>query len=230
MAKLYIATFLVAFCSISYELLLAYGLSIALGQTFIRFSITIGLYLFSLGMGSLLLDVFKLPKTLPFLIQLELLLAALGLSLPLLIFVLDGATQIYGFWSGWNWVWCHILVLLIGLLSGAELPLFMALAHKVGGEKASFRILAVDYFATFLGAVMFPFLIYRQLGMVAGCALIGALNLAAAWILLGTSARSKTLFAVAGVLSLAALFMGVWEGEMRAWISQNLILANVHIR
>lgn len=230
LSKLYIATVLVAFCSISYELLLAYGLSIALGQSFVRFSVTIGLYLFSLGMGSLLLDAFKLPRTVLLLLRLELLLAALGLSLPLLMFALDAATQIFGLWSGWNWMWCHVLVLLIGLLSGAELPLFMSLANEVGGEKASFRILAADYFATFLGAVLFPFLIYRYLGMVAGCALIGGLNLLAAWILWSPSTQSKTVFAAALSLTITALLIGLFEGEVRGWISHHLILANASTR
>ena len=47
----YIITLILAFCSIVYELLLGQTLSAFFGNTVLRYSVTIGLYLFAMGMG-----------------------------------------------------------------------------------------------------------------------------------------------------------------------------------
>ena len=47
-------TLLVAFCSIVYELIFSQALTVIFGGTVIRYSMTIGLYLFSLGIGAFL--------------------------------------------------------------------------------------------------------------------------------------------------------------------------------
>ena len=49
-------TFVLAFCSIVYELLLGQSLSAFLGNTVLRYSVTIGLYMLSMGIGSLLAE------------------------------------------------------------------------------------------------------------------------------------------------------------------------------
>ena len=45
--------FILAFCGLSYELILAQGLSAFLDNTVLRYSTTIGLYMFALGLGAL---------------------------------------------------------------------------------------------------------------------------------------------------------------------------------
>ncbi len=52
----YAFTFILAFCSIVYELLLGQSLSAFLGNTVLRYSVTIGLYMLSMGIGSLLAE------------------------------------------------------------------------------------------------------------------------------------------------------------------------------
>ena len=53
-ATTYVITLMVAYCSIVYELLMAQTLSAIMGNTVLRYSITIGVYLASLGVGALL--------------------------------------------------------------------------------------------------------------------------------------------------------------------------------
>ena len=48
--------FVLAFCSIVYELLLGQALSAFLGNTVLRYSVTIGLYMMSLGIGSMIAE------------------------------------------------------------------------------------------------------------------------------------------------------------------------------
>ena len=53
---IYLITLLVAYCSIVYELLMAQTLSVLMGNTVMRYSITIGIYLASLGLGAMLCE------------------------------------------------------------------------------------------------------------------------------------------------------------------------------
>jgi spermidine synthase len=53
---IYSLTFVLAFCSIVYELLLGQALSAFLGNTVLRYSVTIGLYMMSLGIGSMIAE------------------------------------------------------------------------------------------------------------------------------------------------------------------------------
>ena len=51
---IYVVTVLVAFCSIVYELLMAQTLTLLTGNSVLRYSTTIGLYLASMGIGAFL--------------------------------------------------------------------------------------------------------------------------------------------------------------------------------
>ena len=50
----YVIIFILAYCSIVYELTMAQSLSAFLGDTVLRYSTTIGLYLASMGIGAFL--------------------------------------------------------------------------------------------------------------------------------------------------------------------------------
>jgi len=189
-------TLTVSFCSIVYELMLAQCLSIILGNTILRYSITIGLYLFSMGMGALGFLFWNKEKSPQLLFVIEGILSFIGLVLPFLILGGDQFLRETVFGSApsnvfsnsfiWlpSWIFVHAVIILVGLLSGAELPILMELARQQGGEMSAQRILALDYFGTFVGSLAFPLLIYESLGLVAGSALVGGLNAIAAMLIL----------------------------------------------
>ena len=62
---IYTITFILAFCSMAYELLLGQSLSAFMGNTVLRYSVTIGLYMLSMGIGSLMAEgrIVKHPVT-----------------------------------------------------------------------------------------------------------------------------------------------------------------------
>lgn len=187
-------TLTVSFCSIVYELMLAQCLSIILGNTVLRYSITIGLYLFSLGMGALTFVFLNKKKSPQLLLAIEGVLAFVGMILPFLI--LGGDEWLRATLLSWHvpaqsvlywlpsWIFMHAVIILVGLLSGAELPILMELARQADGEISAQRVLGIDYVGTFLGSLAFPLLIYEQLGLVSGAALIGGLNALAAFLIL----------------------------------------------
>ncbi len=75
---IYLITFIVAFCSIVYELLMAQTLSLLTGNSVLRYSTTIGLYLASLGLGAFLCTNKRLVRPVETLWKVEILLSLIG--------------------------------------------------------------------------------------------------------------------------------------------------------
>lgn len=225
--SIYWVTLVVAYCSIVYELVLAQTLGAVLGNTFLRYNVTIGLYLAALGAGSLLCSRSGKDAGLAQLVKIEWFLAGLGAAGPLLIFAWDAAVfkvaraaglpfrgfvyqaLVYGF--------DHAIIIAIGILSGFELPLLM----RLGGPERSERVLAIDYLGTLLGAVAFPLLLLPYCGLLATASATGLLNGLCA-IYLVRAAKPKravqwlapvaaTALSVALILATAALERAVSE-------------------
>jgi spermidine synthase len=190
---LYGVTVIVAMCSLVYELLLAQTLSALLGNTVLRYSITIGCYLGALGVGAILCGT-RPDDADRRLVRVELALCALGgLSVPL--FHVFDMGQRYLFLnspvgSAWEWIgpWgflflTHAVIVGIGLLSGFEVPLLLALGEDIRPGSTS-RVLGVDYFGALLGSVLFPLVFLRTFGLLATAFLIALANAVAAFVLI----------------------------------------------
>ncbi|MBI4818531.1 MAG: hypothetical protein HY791_19850 [Deltaproteobacteria bacterium] len=196
-------TVILAAASIIYELLLGQTLASTLGGTLVRYNVTIGLYLASMGLGALLVDQDS-PNRVAKLVRIEVLLSMLGASAPVIALAVDRAVGS----SGSRWVLevaAHSLVVLIGVLSGFELPLLMSIgeSEKVGRQNT---ILATDYFGTLLGAVAFPLLLLPGLGMFGVGIVVGLANAVAAMVLVFRSPRPMRL-ELGLLVALVAVFL-----------------------
>jgi spermidine synthase len=193
MPLLYVLTLVVAMCSIVYELLLAQTLSALLGNTVLRYSITIGCYLGALGVGAMLCGTSPRAAA-GRLTRVEIALSALGgLSVPL-FYLLDAGQRI---------LWLdtpsgsfsealvpvvfllatHAVIIGIGLLSGFEIPLLLSLGEDSRPGSTN-RILGVDYFGALVGSVLFPVVGLRWMGLISTGFAVALLNVAAALMLL----------------------------------------------
>lgn len=212
--SIYGLTLVSAFCSIVYELLLAQTMGALLGNTFLRYNVTIGIYLAALGAGSLLCKREGPAASMLTLVRIEWLLALLGSAGPLLLFAWDAATfkaaRALGLAAGGGFhlalvhAFDHSVVVAVGLLSGFELPLLM----RLGGDDDSERVLAVDYFGTLAGAVAFPLLLLPATGLIGTAAVTGLLNAGCALFVLWKAAprrRADWLGPVAAAVLAAAL-------------------------
>jgi spermidine synthase len=74
-------------------------------------------------------------------------------------------------------VLAHALVIVIGLLSGAEIPLLIAI-RKGDRDRAESTVLGVDYLGAFAGTIAFAFVLYPIAGIVMTAFSIAALNAA----------------------------------------------------
>ncbi|MFA6028386.1 MAG: hypothetical protein WC969_00895 [Elusimicrobiota bacterium] len=216
---LFLLTAVVSFCSIVYELLLAQSMSATLGDSFLRYNVTIGLYLASLGLGAMLCSRRKKDDLLLLLADVEIALTFLGALGPLLILLVDAAAfKAAARWSGAYPVltlgFDHGLIVLIGLLSGFELPLLMRLGKGEGADRST-EVLAVDYFGTLLGAAAFPLVLLPGPGLLSTAALTALLNGLCALYLLLVLRRDARRLCLAGAATALCLALLLWREPLQ---------------
>jgi spermidine synthase len=224
MTPVYLITLVVAMCSIVYELLLAQTLSSLLGNTVLRYSITIGCYLGALGLGAILCSDGR-SDTVRRLVRVELALSAVGgLSVPA-FYALDmlqryfvasvaasGAEQMAG---PVLFALCtYGIIAAIGLLSGFEVPLLLALGEDIRPRSTN-RILGVDYFGALVGSVLFPLVFVRSFGLLATAFSVALLNLAAALALIAWYPAPKRPRLLAVSTAIATVLLGALVGSAR---------------
>jgi len=131
---LYSMTFFLAACSILYELLLAQTISSLLSQSVIWYSLTIGFYLGAMGLGALSIEKLHSEKQdWQTLFHVEIFLSVLGAASVMIIYlahiVLGYAWLRNDLFNGLGFFLAifFLLVILIGFLTGLELPLFIRL-------------------------------------------------------------------------------------------------------
>lgn len=164
-------TFIVAFCSIVYELVLGQALSAFLGNTILRYSVTIGLYLFAMGFGAMFAEGRWIKKPIKSFMIIELLLMICGGFSIILLFVLENY-----FGTGLMFsALAHLLIVLIGVLTGFEIPLLIEMAKKYNDMK-EYTVLGIDYLGAFLGSITFSFFFYSKFGLIPTAFLTAFLN------------------------------------------------------
>ncbi len=170
--------FIAGLCSIIYELLIATTSSYFLGDSITQFSITIGVYMATMGMGSYLSKWVSDDSLLAQFITYELVLAMIGGScVPLLYF---------SYAQGLSFQAISILLTaLIGILVGLEIPLLSRLMEKHYKLKANLaNVLSIDYFGALIATLIFPLLLLPWLGVFKTSLLFGLANLSIALTLL----------------------------------------------
>jgi spermidine synthase len=132
-AVVFALTFVVAFCSIAYELVYSELLTVLFGGTVVRYSVTIGLYLFSLGVGAFLFAYLSAEPEEFF--RLELFLAVAGpLGFVFVVLVNSVPPSLVEVPRGLAVVVSHLPILVVGVLSGLEVPFLAALLDRTRGE------------------------------------------------------------------------------------------------
>jgi spermidine synthase len=181
---IYIFTFILALCSIVYELLLGQSLSAFLGNTVLRYSVTIGLYMFSMGIGALMAEGKFVKNAVTNLLKVEILLTVLGGFSVIFLLVLDSVGMpplLFSFFA-------HALIMIIGILTGFEIPLLMHMKNleKIQSESL---VLGVSYLGAFLGTVLFAFVFYPLMGLIPTAFLVAAMNAAVGLALLTQASK-----------------------------------------
>ncbi|MCB9638582.1 MAG: polyamine aminopropyltransferase [Myxococcales bacterium] len=166
---------LIATNGVIYELLIGGYSSYLLGDSITQFSLTIGLFMSSMGVGSWLTQRFEKDLEQRF-IEVELLLAIVGGPTVLLLAMAHIYTRLYA------WV-MFAMIIAIGCLIGFEIPLVTRIVERYGGlKKALANVLSFDYIGALFGSLLFPLVLLPELGFTRTSFLIGIVNLGVAWV------------------------------------------------
>ncbi|MBI4346311.1 MAG: methyltransferase domain-containing protein [Elusimicrobia bacterium] len=194
--ELLVLTFVLSACSLVYEMTIAACFVSFTGDAPLWQSLTIGLYLASLGLGTYFCSRVKPGDEWAALWRVELALTVVGAASALAITTLETAFRIYQhFYAGdhaslgWGLAAVaggHALTLAIGWLSGYEIPLLLRLAREEGAQDRTRLVLGVNYFGALAGTLLFAVWLLPALDVTGAAAAASFLNLAAcAWMYRG---------------------------------------------
>lgn len=193
----------VALCGLVYELIIGTVSSYLLGNSVYQFSLTIGFFMFAMGVGSYVSRYFH-GNLIQVFIWVELILAVIGGLCSISLFMLFPfapwlfTVGMFGFISA------------IGFLVGLEIPLLTRVLSERSTTRESIAdVLSLDYIGALIGAVLFPILLLPSLGLISASFAIGLTNAAVAllnvfWLREHLDAPKRMLIYVG--VAIAALF------------------------
>ncbi len=214
--RIYWASGIVSICGIIFEVLFGALGSYILGDGVKQYTLTIALFLTGMGIGAFLSE--KIMKQLmAAFVLVEFLVAFIG---GFSSFVLFGITAYLP--SGTDALFLYSVILIIGLLTGLELPLLIRKANEIGisVNKSTARVLFSDYAGGLIGGLLFAFWLRPEFGMVKTAFLVALVNLAVAFWMLFTfkaAIRGYKVYAVIGIAIGAALLWGAFYGDETAF-------------
>ncbi|HEY0678149.1 MAG TPA: polyamine aminopropyltransferase [Chitinophagaceae bacterium] len=173
---LLMAVFVIATCGLIYELVAGTLASYLLGDSVTQFSTIIGVYLFSMGIGSFLSKYFE-HGLLQWFIRIELLVGLIGGFSSALLFIVFPLAISFR-------IVLYALVVITGILVGLEIPLLMRiLKDRIEFKDLVSRVFTFDYIGALLASLIFPLLLVPHLGLIRTSLFFGILNIAVGWYL-----------------------------------------------
>ena len=165
--------FLASACGLGYQLVAGTTSSYLLGDSVTQFSLTIGLYLFALGIGAYLSKFIDRD------------LASAFVKVELAVAVAGGVSALSLFFVWESELWFRPVlygeILLIGTLVGVEIPLLVRLLEEeLALKELIARVLAWDYVGALVAALLFPIVLVPRLGLARSALAFGLVNAAVA--------------------------------------------------
>lgn len=175
---LLVTTLLISICSIIYELIISSISSYLQGDSITQFSITIGLYMSAMGIGSYLSKYIK-NKLFNRFVFIEMSVGILGGFSSLVLFLANIYTEIYD-------LIMYILIILIGIFVGLEIPILTRIIenNESNVRKNLANIFTFDYIGGLIGSIAFPLLLFPKLGFVTTTLLVGSINIFVALLII----------------------------------------------
>jgi spermidine synthase len=166
---LLLAVFTIATCGLIYELVAGTLASYLLGDSVKQFSFIIGVYLFSMGVGSYF-SKFIRKNLLNTFVEIELLVGLVGGLSSVLLFVLFESVSYFQ-------TVLYLLVFITGCLVGLEIPLLMnILKDRVQFRDLVSNVFTFDYIGALLASILFPLVLVPQLGIMRTSLFFGMIN------------------------------------------------------
>ncbi len=174
-AVLLFSVFCIAVCGLIYELLAGTVSSYLMGDSVYQFSIVIGVFVSSMGVGSYLSRFFdrNLPDRF---ILIQLIIGVLGGYSAVILFtafaVIENYTPIL-----------FLVTFALGALIGLEIPLVIRILKDFHSLKLTVsNVFTVDYIGALLASLLFPIVLVPKLGLTRTAFLFGLINVAVAFL------------------------------------------------
>lgn len=218
--RLMVTTFIISGCSIIYELLISSVSSYLLGDSISQFSVTIGLYMCAMGLGSYCSKYVK-RDLFDWFVFVEIGVGILGGTSSLLLFLANIYIESYV-------LVMYLEIISIGLLVGLEIPLLTRIIEENAGNLriTLSSIFSFDYIGGLAGSIAFPLLLLPQLGYFSTAFLVGCLNLAVSLFILVSYKpyiRRLSTWKTACTIALVIMVFGMlFSGQLANGIEQGL--------
>ena len=200
---------LAALCAILYELLIGTVSSYLLGNSVTQFSLTIGIFMFAMGVGSYASRVVRTDLIGAF-IRIEILLGVVGGFSIAALYTAYAVTEIYQ-------LLMVLFIFIIGVLAGMEIPLILRILRSFDSLRVTVaNVLSLDYLGALFASLLFPFLLLPHFGVIRTSILTGLLNIGIAWLLLPAFRMqvSGSMYVMAGIGTSALLLLLVTSGTL----------------
>ncbi len=172
---LLLSVLIIATCGILYELLLSSISSYFLGNSILQFSLTIGIFMFFMGIGSYL-SKFVHNNLFSFFVDIEIILGLVGGISALSLYFAYAFTSYY-------YLYNFLFISILGALIGVEIPIVVRIINQYSSLKETMaRVLSFDYVGALLASLVFPLVLLPWLGIFKTAILIGSLNLFVAFV------------------------------------------------
>ncbi|MCX7710728.1 MAG: polyamine aminopropyltransferase [Clostridia bacterium] len=203
------ATFFIAICGIVYELIISSISSYLLGNSVKQFSITIGLYMSAMGLGSYISKYFK-NRLFDCFCFIELGVGILGSLSAVILFYFYAYTNLYV-------LMMYLIVIVIGILVGLEIPILTRIIEENNNDLrlTLSNVFTFDYIGALVGSIAFPLVLFPHLGFIVTSFLIGAINIVIAGLVIyyynGYVNRIKfvkLIFFLCSIIAIGGIFFG----------------------
>jgi spermidine synthase len=170
-------TFLIAICGLIYELLEGTLSSYLLGDSIYHFSLVIGLFMSSMGIGAWLSRYIERNLEQAF-VYLQLTIALVGGFSAFILFFVFAYIDNYD-------AFLYLITISLGTMLGIEIPLIIRILKESFSLKTNIsNVFTVDYIGALFASLLFPLVLVPKLGLMQTSFLFGMVNLfvgAMAW-------------------------------------------------
>ncbi|MGG3574108.1 polyamine aminopropyltransferase [Bacillus gobiensis] len=213
---IYWASGIVSICGIIFEVLFGAAGSYILGDGVKQYTLTISLFLTGMGIGASISERVSKHLILSF-VWIE---YAIGLIGGFSTFLFFGVTAFLP--DGTDALFLYFITLLIGALTGLELPILIRKANAIGVtlKKSTARVLFSDYAGGLIGGLLFVFWLRPEFGLVKSAFIVALINVGVAlWILFYFKKEISRFrwHAAAGIALFITLLSGVFWGDETAF-------------
>jgi len=216
------STFVIAICGLVYELLEGTISSYLLGDSIYHFSLVIGLFMSSMGIGAWL-SRFVDDRLERAFILLQISIATIGGFSALILFYAFAYIHSYE-------AFLYLVTIILGSMLGMEIPLIIRILKESFSLKTNIsNVFTLDYIGALFAALLFPMVLVPQLGLMQTSFLFGMLNLFVGFMAWSVFRDKLSIRYLIGIIVIGmTLLIGMWHSSsLISMIEKKLYLHNI---